>query len=156
MKRKFADANQLSLDWNAQPELVTEIPEGMGGSTRSYPAVLSALELARMEVCRLRARSAVAAALKAGTVKRPENCERCLGPGPLSSHHEDYGKPLDVQWLCDKCHRKRTRQIAEQARASLPTAWKDGFRGTPSWALKAIKRGAARTHDLMLREFSDS
>lgn len=34
----------------------------------------------------------------------PEPCERC-GSERVHKHHENYGKPLDVRWLCPQDHR---------------------------------------------------
>jgi len=49
-----------------------------------------------------RARYLVRKALRAGSlVKKP--CMVCGSPG-AEAHHEDYGRPLDVQWLCRECH----------------------------------------------------
>jgi RNase P subunit RPR2 len=45
---------------------------------------------------------AVNNAIKTGRlVKMP--CEKCKSP-LAHAHHDDYGKKLDVRWLCKKCH----------------------------------------------------
>lgn len=33
----------------------------------------------------------------------PAPCERC-GAKADHKHHEDYAKPLDIVWLCRRCH----------------------------------------------------
>lgn len=33
----------------------------------------------------------------------PKPCERC-GSKSDHKHHEDYSKPLEVVWLCRRCH----------------------------------------------------
>lgn len=60
---------------------------------------------------------AVRAATHKGLMQRPDTCSRCGkmnrpasdGRSTLHGHHRDYGKPLDVEWLCAKCHRAETR-----------------------------------------------
>lgn len=45
---------------------------------------------------------AIATEIKAGRlIKQP--CSKCLNP-IAQAHHEDYTKPLDIVWLCSKCH----------------------------------------------------
>jgi hypothetical protein len=41
-----------------------------------------------------------------GTLVSPEQCEWCGAAARLDMHHEDYSKPLDVKWLCRRCHRR--------------------------------------------------
>ena len=43
-------------------------------------------------------------ALKMGRIIKGENCEHCGQKIKLEMHHPDYSKPLEVQWLCTKCH----------------------------------------------------
>lgn len=44
-------------------------------------------------------------AQRKGLLKKPSKCQGCKQPARrLEKHHEDYSKPLDVQWLCQKCH----------------------------------------------------
>jgi len=40
----------------------------------------------------------------AGLIARPENCERCGASGRVHGHHPNYTRPLDVVWLCPRCH----------------------------------------------------
>lgn len=49
-----------------------------------------------------RARAAINRAVKKGQIAR-QPCEEC-GSSPAQAHHEDYSKPLDVRWLCTRCH----------------------------------------------------
>jgi len=46
-------------------------------------------------------------ALIRGMLLRPKQCSQCLmvPRRTLEGHHPDYSKPLEVIWLCHKCHR---------------------------------------------------
>lgn len=46
-------------------------------------------------------------AVKTGKIIKPLICDTCKENKVLQGHHEDYSKPLDVMWLCSKCHAKR-------------------------------------------------
>lgn len=51
-----------------------------------------------------KARNAVNNALRDGRLtKRP--CAGCGTSDRVQAHHHDYSKPLDIMWLCFKCHR---------------------------------------------------
>jgi hypothetical protein len=52
--------------------------------------------------CRTRCRT-YRAMLK-GTITKKTECECCGATGRLHKHHVDYNKPLDIRWLCTKCH----------------------------------------------------
>lgn len=56
-----------------------------------------------------RAHDAVARAIKSGKLKQ-YTCESCEDP-KSQAHHEDYSKPLEVVWLCSKCHTQRHKEI---------------------------------------------
>lgn len=59
------------------------------------------------------ARKQAARALISGFLVRPDRCEECLTPCRPAGHHEDYGKPLDVVWLCTTCHAVADRKRRE-------------------------------------------
>lgn len=53
-----------------------------------------------------RAASAVTQAIRKGQLVRPSVCSRCGGSNRIEAHHADYSKPLDVEWLCRRCHNR--------------------------------------------------
>lgn len=61
---------------------------------------------------RLKARRRVTQALKQGKLER-KPCTHC-GAKKAHAHHHDYSKPLDVQWLCQKCHSKEHRRLKQE------------------------------------------
>ena len=70
-------------------------------------------------------------ALRIGALVRPDTCESCGkkpeqmkdGRTKIQSHHADYNKPLEVMWLCQKCHHewhKNHSSIAKEVKQELP------------------------------------
>jgi hypothetical protein len=51
------------------------------------------------------ARNAVAHAIRDGRMSR-RPCQSCGTTKKVQAHHNDYSKPLDVEWLCFRCHRE--------------------------------------------------
>ena len=63
---------------------------------------LSAMRHRRRYPEKMRAHNAVRNAIETGRLVR-QPCEVC-GTVPAEAHHDDYGKPLDVRWLCKIHH----------------------------------------------------
>jgi hypothetical protein len=54
---------------------------------------------------RARATAAVKYAIKAGRLVRPTWCPKCgSDEHAIHSHDPDYDRPLEVVWLCQRCH----------------------------------------------------
>lgn len=56
-------------------------------------------------------------ALSRGKIARPSKCSACGVACKPDGHHEDYSKPLEITWLCRKCHAIAT---ADQKKIVLP------------------------------------
>jgi glycosyltransferase involved in cell wall biosynthesis len=53
------------------------------------------------------AHAKIYSAVKLGRIKKPKDCSACLSESDnIQGHHKDYAKPLEVEWLCPKCHSK--------------------------------------------------
>lgn len=57
------------------------------------------------------AQNLVETAISQGVIDRKSQCEECGSTGTfkdgrsaIQAHHDDYNKPLEVRWLCQKCH----------------------------------------------------
>lgn len=55
---------------------------------------------------KVNAQQRVRRAVKSGKLERPSTCSRCGEGGRIEGHHHDYSKPLEVEWLCARCHRR--------------------------------------------------
>lgn len=60
-----------------------------------------------------KAQNVLERAVEKGLVLRGSHCQACGAAGEMKdgrstiqAHHPDYNKPLDVEWLCQKCHHK--------------------------------------------------
>ena len=45
-------------------------------------------------------------AVEKGEIEKATECEHCGATGRLEKHHHDYSKPLEITWLCTRCHGK--------------------------------------------------
>lgn len=50
-------------------------------------------------------------AVRCGVVIKPKHCEDCGKKAKTQGHHEDYSQPLEVIWLCSKCHNRLQRSL---------------------------------------------
>jgi hypothetical protein len=102
-----------------------------------------------------RARLAVRLAIKRGDLIRPSSCSRCgVTPPPaadgrsqIHGHHHDYSLPLDVEWICAKCHRIETPLPAVMGAPVFGDAngmrkFPDTFRGERSSSAKLSEADA--------------
>ena len=60
---------------------------------------------------KVKAHQIVREAIKDGTLQM-KPCQRC-GDWPVQAHHPDYSQPLNVWWLCPKCHARITKLTKE-------------------------------------------
>lgn len=45
-------------------------------------------------------------AIRDGKLTQASNCSVCNSTEKIEGHHDDYTKPLEVRWLCKKCHKE--------------------------------------------------
>ncbi len=96
-----------------------------------------------LAVQKVRARHALNHAIEKGRlVSRP--CEKC-GAQKAQGHHHDYTKPLDVEWLCAKCHSQHHNQkhpltsVCEICEKQFtPTPTKRGRAKVCSWKCRSV------------------
>jgi hypothetical protein len=73
---------------------------------------------------KINARCAVRYAVMMGKVEKPSNCCECgkqETPRRLHAHHDDYGKPMNVEFLCTECHGKRHQKPIPAELLAIPT-----------------------------------
>jgi len=91
--------------------------QGFRGTDYSEPDVVEAFRV-KQNQARLRTQAAV----RAGTLIKPQLCEKCLQPTPsarLHAHHENYDKPLFVWWLCQQCHGAQRKTQMPKVRIAI-------------------------------------
>ena len=52
-------------------------------------------------------------AVASGRIEKPDVCSVCMAGGRIHGHHDDYSRPLDVRWLCTKCHTDWHKEFGE-------------------------------------------
>ena len=86
--------------------------EKIAKQLRAYAKSNIGREVNRLKSCRqrekfpekIKAQHAVGNAIRDGRLIRPSTCSACFEEGFIESHHEDYSKPFEIEWLCKKCH----------------------------------------------------
>lgn len=58
----------------------------------------------RANPIKYRAQTALQNAVRDGRIEKPGVCTCCGSTERIVGHHCDYAKPLDVVWLCVRCH----------------------------------------------------
>jgi hypothetical protein len=106
-----AYARQRRLE---KPERVRSIDRNRSRKpARRSDAIVKQRDQRRRNPEKERARRAVSYAVKVGKLVRPEKCA-CGSDDRIEAHHEDYSRPLDVEWLCFRCHRTDHGQFQEK------------------------------------------
>lgn len=100
------------------------------------------------------AKNAVKVALKRGHLVRPETCGACGnrpkpgkdGRSTIQGHHTDYGRPLDVEWICATCHRAETPGPVGEDRSQAKLTWAAVALAREQKAAGVSVRGLARQY----------
>lgn len=112
--------------WGLSEVEVLAIPMSPDPAARKRQAASLASLLAQRErraaegAPKVAARRTVCSAVRDGQLEKPDTCEACtkrVGESNVEALYTDYSRPLDVEWLCRKCHRAKERAI-RQADAS--------------------------------------
>ena len=104
---KQANAEKLAASnkayRQANPEKVAAIEKAW---QQANPEKVGAYQKARnlREPEKYRARYAVGNAIRDGRLSRPQECSSCNVSCEPEGHHDNYDEPLNVRWLCRKCH----------------------------------------------------
>lgn len=95
---------QLAIELRAQGMTLAAIGRALGVSRQRVDQLVDQEKHA--------ARSAASRAKASGKLVPPQNCEACdRRLRRLYMHHADYSKPLDVMWMCARCHGKAEHRI---------------------------------------------
>lgn len=102
-KEKISEYN--ALYWEKNHEKITEKRRPKDKAYRALHREEHRISSAKQRIKhreKYKARSIVNHAIRDGRIERMP-CEIC-GEPKTQAHHDDYDKPLDVRWLCVKCH----------------------------------------------------
>ena len=103
-------ACRQSREYDKTPDGVATRKRYLAGKKGKEKALRNTKKMRQLYPDRWRARYAVANAIRDGRLKR-QPCVVC-GDAKSHGHHDDYSKPLDVIWLCQKHHSERHNKAA--------------------------------------------
>ena len=91
---------------------------------------------------KMMARKIVGQMIRQKKLFRASICELCSEAKQTEAHHTDYGRPIDVMWLCDSCHGlvHRNDSIYNPKniyQTPIPLAWGESESVTVSFTLPA-------------------
>lgn len=93
---------------------------------RGKEVSLKATRNFRKDKIKYKAHNELNNSLRDGKILKPSNCQNCKIECNPHGHHDDYSKPLDVRWLCTKCHtdfhnavREKERELERQGLSDL-------------------------------------
>jgi hypothetical protein len=90
-----------------------------------------------------RIRNRVHRAVKSGKLIKPDHCQHCGlvvpcdKPHALQAHHEDYSRPLEVEWLCYHCH--GWTDMVKQMKWQLSHEWAPGHEDLKKFFRKQLR-----------------
>ena len=91
-------------------------PNFKGWASRRCSVYVRRFRLSNPE--KLAAQLAIRKAVQKGVLVRPSACGDCGLACKPDAHHDDYSHPLNVIWVCRRCHvqRDRARQLLDAER----------------------------------------
>jgi hypothetical protein len=60
--------------------------------------------------------------VKRGNIIKPTTCSICNSDQWIEAHHADYTKPLEVVWLCKKCHVAIHKGLQDRVQRERPNS----------------------------------
>ena len=106
VKSSFKDGRQYYSCNNCNTERVKKYRETKKGKVTTLKAIYKSIKKYSEKQ---KARVKVYLAVKDGRLLKPDICSDCNQVKKLDGHHKDYSKPLEVTWLCRKCHSKHKK-----------------------------------------------
>lgn len=78
----------------------------------------------KLSEAREKAHREITTAIRRGILQRPLQCDFCNIPCKPHAHHDDDNNPLKINWLCNKCHHKRHKELRAIIKKELESVYK--------------------------------